>query len=110
VDIVSANSHASERAAERYGIDDMTPLDMLHIAAAINSNKAVCLSRGDRRGIHLVRYRDIVWKVCFDHVDKIVVTILPPSGSLRGKRKKRKMLSKNQLRKRGARAMRAMSN
>ena len=53
------------------------------------------------RGMYLVRHRDIVWKLVFDHDADVVVTVLPPNGVVHHKKKRRgKQLSKNQLRKR----------
>tara|TARA_Y100000817_G_scaffold310377_1_gene300926 strand:+ start:1265 stop:1606 length:342 start_codon:yes stop_codon:yes gene_type:complete len=102
--------HTVERANERYDIDDFCTLDIFGLKEAVLNNKAVCLSRNRSRGMYLVRYRDIVWKLIFDHdVDK-VITVLPPNATIHHKKKRRgKQLSKNQLRKRGTRAFRALS-
>ena len=102
--------HTVQRASERYGVDDFSTLDIFGLKEAVLNNKAVCLSRNKSRGMYLVRYRDIVWKLIFDHAVDRVITVLPPNGTVHYKKKRRrKQLSKNQLRKRGTRAFRALS-
>lgn len=105
-----ARRHTIKRASERYGVDDFSTLDIFGLKEAVLNNKAVCLSRNKSRGMYLVRYRDIVWKLIFDHDFDTVVTVLPPNGTVHHKKKRRgKQPSKNQLRKRGTRAFRALS-
>ena len=105
-----ARRHTIKRASERYGVDDFSTLDIFGLKEAVLNNKAVCLSRNKSRGMYLVRHRDIVWKLVFDHDADVVVTVLPPNGVVHHKKKRRgKQLSKNQLRKRGTRAFRALA-
>ena len=104
---MSAYTHSRDRAAERYDVNDITKLDLIHISKAITSGMgSVCLSKNDRRGVYMVRYRDTIWKVCFDFGSEKIISILPPVGSLRGGPKKRgqKRMSKNQITKKIRRA------
>jgi hypothetical protein len=71
------NTHAIERARERYGLT-LDRWDLLAIASIIRAGKTVLTRRQrDGREVHALEYRGVAVVALYDLRDRCVTTFLP---------------------------------